>query len=344
MSWFSYRPYVSAAERSAKAQKKIKAMEKQGMVIQPLGALTNRMKIAASFWGRAWCNHLEGYSDYENRLPRGRTYVRNGSVLHLAIERGKVEALVQGSEVYKQAICIDPLPEKKWKAIQARCRGRVGSLIELLQGKISDEIMTIVTDKEEGLFPSPREIHLDCSCPDWADMCKHVAAVLYGVGARFDSAPELLFKLRGLDHTDLISAEAPTIALGVGSSRRRTLDESSLSEVFGIELDHDTPAEASATPPPRSLREPKPSPASRQRKSKKSTAPARQNDPVQFLPTAASLRKLRADLNLSKAALASKIGVSATTISNWESRRGSLALQTGPLKRLLRLHKAAPKK
>jgi len=342
MSWYSYRPYVSAAERSAKAQKKIKSMESQGLVIQPLGGLTNRMKISTSFWGRAWCNHLETYSDYENRLPRGRTYVRNGSVLHLAIEHGKVEALVQGSELYKETIRIDPLPEKKWKAIQARCRGRVGSLIELLQGKISDEIMTIVTDKEEGLFPSPREIHLDCSCPDWAEMCKHVAAVLYGVGARFDSAPELLFKLRGVDHADLISADASAAALGTGSSRRRTLDESSLSEVFGIELD--TPPVPPKVLQPKPSGKPKAVPASRPVKTKKSAAPAKKSAPVQFLPAAASIRKLRADLNLTKAALASKIGVSATTISNWESKRGSLALQNGPLKRLHRLHRTTLKK
>jgi uncharacterized Zn finger protein len=250
MSRFFYKPYVSVAQRKVQGHKKVQALVKKGRVIEPLGELSHRTKIAASFWGHAWCKHLESFSDYENRLPRGRTYVRNGSVLHLAIAPGCVSALVQGSELYEETIHITPLPAQKWQAIQARCQGKIGSLIELLQGKISDEIMAIVTDPNDGLFPKPKEIKLNCSCPDWATMCKHVAAVLYGVGARLDTQPELLFKLRGVDHNDLISAAAATATTfggsGRPSGRRRTLDPAKLGDVFGIDLEG---APAATTPP-----------------------------------------------------------------------------------------------
>jgi len=257
MSYFAFRPYVSVGERRAKAEKKIRALEKHGFAREPLGELTSRMKIATSFWGRSWCRHLESFSDYENRLPRGRTYVRNGSVLHLSISRGKIDALVMGSELYEIDIAITTLPAEKWSAIKDRCKGGIGSLIELLQGKISDEIMRVVADKDGGLFPSPKEIRLNCSCPDWAGLCKHLAAVLYGVGARLDSSPELLFLLRGVDHQELISAGADTSTLTQPKDRRRkTLDTSTLSSVFGVDFSESTSLQESPPDFP-----PKPKPA-----------------------------------------------------------------------------------
>ncbi len=248
MSWF-YRPYVSVAERKAKALKKVAAMKKKGQTVEPVTAATPRGKMALSFWGEAWCDHLESYSDFANRLPRGRTYLRNGSVLHLGIDSGRVEALVMGSELYKQTVRIAPLPKPKWNALKRRCQGKIGSLVELLQGKISGEIMRIVTDRKNGLFPGPREIKLSCSCPDWAGLCKHLAAILYGVGARLDDAPELLFKLRGVDHNELIQADASALAeTGRPSAGRRTLAPASLGDVFGIDLD-DEEAETPPVPP-----------------------------------------------------------------------------------------------
>ena len=151
--------------------------------------------------------HLESFSDYANRLPRGRTYVRNGSVCHLAVDQGKIAAKVRVGAL-QLWIKIKTLPAKKWKAIKPRSPGKIGSLLDLLQGKLSGQVMEVVTDRNEGLFPLPGEISLKCSCPDWAVMCKHVAAVLYGVGARLDQKPELLFKLRGVDHEELIAADA----------------------------------------------------------------------------------------------------------------------------------------
>ncbi len=176
MAFFGWRPYVPVAERRAKAWKAVEKLRKKGKDIQPV-ELSGR-SIAASFWGKGWCDHLESFSDFSNRLPRGRTYVRNGSVCHLEIQTGRIEALVSGSELYKVAITIKPLPGKTWTAIKTKCQGQVGSVLELLQGKLSDHVMEVVSDRARGLFPQPGEIELKCSCPDWATMCKHVAAVL----------------------------------------------------------------------------------------------------------------------------------------------------------------------
>ena len=185
MSYYGWRPYVSVAQRRAKALRKMEKLRKQGRNIQPVEV--EGRTIARSFWGKAWCEHLESFSDFENRLPRGRTYVRNGSVCHLAIEAGRIEAMVSGSELYKVTIKIKPLKPAVWKAIKKQCSGQIGSMLELLQGRLSDHVMSIVTDRKKGLLPLPGQIELGCNCPDWAVMCKHVSAVLYGIGNRLDS-------------------------------------------------------------------------------------------------------------------------------------------------------------
>lgn len=270
---FGFRPYVSVAARKAKAAKKAKALQKEGYVLEPVDNVSPRGKIATSFWGHAWCRHLESFSDYDNRLPRGRSYVRNGSVLHLAIEPGEVTAMVQGSELYELTVRIDTLDAKTWNAVKKNCQGKIGSLIELLQGKISDGIMHLVTDREKGLFPHPKEIHFNCNCPDWADMCKHVAAVMYGVGVRLDAAPELLFKLRGVDHSELIALDssAEGITAGKRSGRRRILAPESVNALFGIDNEDDAPAPAPAPRKPSRTKsaEPKAKPPRRKKAAKK---------------------------------------------------------------------------
>jgi uncharacterized Zn finger protein len=227
--------YVPVAERRKQAEKEVAALRKKGREIMPV--VLRGTKIASTFWGKAWCTNLESYSDYANRLPRGRSYIRNGSVVHLAFGEGKIEALVRGSSMYTVAIGIAPLAVRRWKVVVGECAGRVTSLVELLQGKLSKGVMEVVTRKDQGLFPSPKEIELMCSCPDWATMCKHVAAVMYGVGARLDAEPELLFRLRGVDPAELLSK----VPLGRAASSRavtgRTLDKRNLAGVFGIELD-----------------------------------------------------------------------------------------------------------
>ncbi len=235
MAWQQWAPYVPVAERRRRAMRKMESLRKKGADIQPV-RIEGR-KIAKTFWGEAWCNHLESFSDYENRLPRGRTYVRNGSVCHLALSKGKIDAKVSGSDIYNIQIRIKTLAGKKWNAVKRQCGGQIGSLIELLRGSLSDNVMEVVTDRKDGLFPLPGEISLDCDCPDWAVMCKHVAAVLYGVGARLDEKPELLFKLRGVDHEELIDADAQAaVAATTTKGKSKRLDTADLSDVFGIDI------------------------------------------------------------------------------------------------------------
>ncbi|MGA8660430.1 MAG: SWIM zinc finger family protein [Chthoniobacterales bacterium] len=239
MSWGpSFTPYVSAAEKRRRAKKAANVLEKTGHKLNPV-RLDGRT-IARSFWARAWCKNLESYSDYANRLPRGRSYVRNGSVVDLQIAPGVINALVSGSALYRITITIKPVKQAAWKALKTNCAGQVGSLMDLLQGKLSAQVMEIITRRETGLFPEPAEIGLDCSCPDWAGMCKHVAATLYAVGARLDANPELLFVLRAADHLELITevTESVTTDVSAPADGSAMLTAESLEAVFGIEIEH----------------------------------------------------------------------------------------------------------
>jgi uncharacterized Zn finger protein len=246
------------AERQARAAKEAAKLSGKGHALQPVRLAARQ--IAATFWGKAWCENLEAYSDFANRLPRGRSYVRNGSVLHLDIRKGEIEALVSGSSLYKIKIGIKPVAPAKWASLCRQCAGSIGSLMELLAGRLSERVMDVMTKPDSGLFPTPAEIVLGCSCPDWADMCKHVAAVLYGVGARLDEKPELLFALRHVDHNELVSQASTAMALtdGTGTAEAAILDAADVSEVFGIELDAGTPSVAAAptkpSPTPKSKR------------------------------------------------------------------------------------------
>jgi uncharacterized Zn finger protein len=241
-SFYSAFPaYVPVAERRKQADREIAALRKKGRTITPvvLGAGT---KITSTFWGKAWCDNLEAYSDYETRLPRGRSYVRNGSVIHLEISDGKVEALVRGTSTYTVELVVEALGRSRWSKVIAQCSGQVTSLVELLEGKLSRGVMAIVTDQARGIFPSPDEISLSCSCPDWATMCKHVAAVMYGIGARLDERPELLFLLRGVDPAQLIEKSVGRAAMKA-RPRRDVIPKDALGSIFGIEMDDtDTPS------------------------------------------------------------------------------------------------------
>jgi uncharacterized Zn finger protein len=235
MAFWSYPAYVPVAQRRAQAAKKVEKLKKKGRVITPV-ALEGR-KIAQSFWGKAWCDNLERYADFESRLPRGRTYVRNGSVIDLQIARGKIAALVSGSEIYEVEIAVAPTTPERWRAICRDSAGSIASLVELLKGKISKNVMERVCREGDGLFPAPREIKMSCSCPDGANMCKHVAATLYGVGARLDAAPELLFALRGVDSADLISSvDAGATTPRPGALGERILAADDVAALFGIEM------------------------------------------------------------------------------------------------------------
>jgi uncharacterized Zn finger protein len=208
--------------------------------------------IARSFWGKSWCSNLERYSDYANRLPRGRTYVRNGSVVDLQIARTRVSALVSGSRLYTVTITIAPVTAARWKAICRDCAGSIDSLVELLQGRLSKGVMDRVCRQGDGLFPVPGQIKLSCSCPDWAEMCKHVAAVLYGVGARLDEQPALLFELRGVDQNDLIARAGERVALGKEAPPTpMLLGEGDVAALFGLEMADAARSDAAGPEPPK---------------------------------------------------------------------------------------------
>jgi len=235
MDYGGWKPYVSVAERRKKAERAVAKAKKAGKVLSPIASY--RGAIAKTFWGKAWCDNLEAYGDYASRLPRGRTYVRNGSVIDLQVAAGEVRAQVMGSSLYTVVVNVTACPEKQWRAIGADCAGSIDSVVELLQGKFSTAVMERICKAGTGLFPTSKEIKFNCSCPDWASMCKHVAAVLYGVGARLDQQPEFLFALRGVDANDLISQ----VGAGLPESRKRpatgkVLDDALVADVFGIEM------------------------------------------------------------------------------------------------------------
>lgn len=240
MRWgHQWAPYVSAGEKRNKATRKAAAFAKK-QKREPEPVQIQGRTIAKSFWGKAWCDNLAAYQDYSNRLPRGATYVRNGSVVDLIITPKKIEAIVAGSEPYTVRIEIAELDSKRWKLIRSECSESIDSLLDLLSGKLSDGVMKRLTDQKTGLFPAPREIRMSCSCPDYSSCCKHLAAVMYGIGARLDNQPELLFVLRGVDHQELVSQAiaAGNLDRELSGSESGGLDSQDLGAIFGIELDN----------------------------------------------------------------------------------------------------------
>lgn len=359
MSYWYRKRYVPVGERRAKAEKQLKKRLKKGQEAQPVEI--DGTTIARTFWGKGWCKHLESFSDYSNRLPRGRTYARNGSVCHLDIQSGRVEALVAGSSLYTVTITIKTLRPGLWKGIKERCAGQIGSMLELLQGKLSNEVMAVVSDRSEGLFPQPGEMNLSCSCPDWAVMCKHVAAVLYGVGNRLDTCPELLFLLRDVDAEELIAAELalPDVARGAAGD---ALSGDQLGAIFGIDFAPEDQADAPPVPAPKRKGRPraeakaapeKKAPAAKIRKpggpakvTRSGTKPARTGGAPapRIRPSGKSVARLRKKLGLSVAEFAGALGVSSATVRRWESDPGPLDLQRRPLGALAALHERAKAK
>lgn len=349
MRGFGWRPYVPVHVRRNRAQRELAAMRKQGMNPEPV-EIAGRV-IARTFWGASWCRHLEGFSDYSNRLPRGRTYVRNGSVCHLDIQKGVVSALVSGSSLYTVRIGFKKLPLKKWSQVKGRCAGEIGSLLELLAGKLSENVMGVITDRHEGLYPLPGEIEMSCSCPDWATMCKHVAAVLYGVGARLDEKPELLFLLRGVDQEELVTAGVGRIGEGDGagkhtsqrtaSGRGKRLSPDRLADVFGVEIEEaeleqgGAVEEVPSAKHTRTARRAKKTSGSGSRRGSggrsgsRSRRGSRTRTPV--APTARQVRTLRGRFSMTQVEFARLLGVSAVTVGTWERGRGRLSLRPASL-------------
>jgi uncharacterized Zn finger protein len=267
---WGWKPYVSVAERRLRAMRELEKRRKKGDSVSPV-RVEGRV-IATTFWGKSWCENLERYSDFANRLPRGRTYLRNGSVVDLQITSGEIRALVSGSELYEVTLQVKPVAKARWKSICEDCAGAIDSLVELLQGRFSKGVMERICRENHGLFPSPAEIELSCSCPDWAGMCKHVAAVLYGIGARFDHQPELLFRLRGVNEQELIAKAGKSMPLSThGPAKGKVLAGDDLAGMFGLDMAHTTPKRAKAPEKKRGSRRrpgsnPRPTPSGKAKK------------------------------------------------------------------------------
>ena len=245
--------YVPVAERRRKAVLAMEKLRKKGHPVAPVKI--DGRAIATTFWGKAWCDNLERYRDYENRIERGRTYVRNGSVVDLQIAPREVTATVSGSELYQVKVSIGEVPTKQWAAICKDCTGGIDSLVELLQGRFAKGVMERICRQGDGLFPKPAEIRFSCSCPDHASMCKHVAAVFYGIGARLDSQPELLFRLRAVDETELLARIDTALPFAKGApDAGKVLVEDDLSALFGLDMETATPAVAAGDGTPAARR------------------------------------------------------------------------------------------
>jgi uncharacterized Zn finger protein len=328
--YYGFIEYVSVAQKQEKAEKLVAKLRKQGQQLKPVSAFKGKM--AATFWGKSWCRNLESYADYENRLGRGRSYVRSGCVCHLEIEDGVVKALVSGSELYTITVRIKPLAQERWRAVCAKCAGQVGSLLELLQGKISGQVMEVMCDQATGIFPSPEEMTFACSCPDWASMCKHVAAALYGIGRRLDTEPDLLFVLRGVNATDLIPASLDFTQ----NAQSDSLHGDDLGALFGIDLDMD----ASNAPPSVTASSDRPEATAKKRRLREAPAKVTLTAAIKApfkpeRPTGAAIRRLRNLAKLTPAAFAQALGISAATLYRWEESKGALTLRAASVESLV---------
>ncbi len=238
---YGFPRYVSVAEKRARARRKLEQLRKKHPDIRPVVIEGNA--LVRTWWGKAWNGNLGKYADYANRVGRGGSYLRHGAVLDLQVKPGEVHALVQGSQgnPYTVTIKIKPVSQPVWKQIRAAAAGQLASLQELLEGRFPKGLAALFTAEGSGLFPAPQEIDFHCSCPDYAYMCKHVAAVLYGIGTRLDEDPRLFFVLRRMKMDDLITQavqdRSERLLKQAKKKTARVLDDADLGEVFGIEME-----------------------------------------------------------------------------------------------------------
>ena len=341
--WGGFAPYVSVAERAAKAAKIAKRLAKGGAVLEPI-ELKGRT-IAKTFWGKSWCENIESYRDYAYRLERGRSYVRSGMVLDLKITAGKVSAIVAGStsRPYTIDIKIDPMNKNRWQELVKRSTGRISSLLALSQGKLPEDMLKDFCNQATGLFPTPKEIHFDCSCPDGAYCRKHIAAVLYGIGARLDEQPELFFTLRSIDPKEIVAAE---VVDTVTSGAEAEIASDDLAATFGISLDgldDIVPPAAKPEPdvalPSKPFTALSPKPVAESIATPKKKRAGRKPEPEPFkLSDAVVVKQLRLKLKLSQGAFGKLIGTSQPIISLIE--RGKYKLTASIQKKLSVLGKS----
>ena len=234
-----YPKYVPVAEKKKRNKEKIEKLEKL-MDISPIKV--EKRKIAHSWWGEAWIDNLEIYADYSNRLARGRKYLRYGAVANLDIEKGDIKGIVIGSskKYYEISISIDTLEEEKRNNLVKKIKKRISSLEELVQGEFPKELKGLLKSKENNLFPKAKEINFLCSCPDYAKMCKHIVAILYGVGVKLDQDPLLLFKLRGIDIDYIIDKTIENKSNDLldksSESSDRVIENSEVNDLFDMDF------------------------------------------------------------------------------------------------------------
>lgn len=239
--WGEYPRYVAVAERRARNDAQLARLRKQHPQVSPV--VIQGRKLARTWWGQAWNDNLESYQDLRYRLDRGRSYVRHGAVLDLRLEPGRVHALVQGSrnDPYEVSIAIEPLPAAVWQGLVRDAQGRLNSLADLAGGRFPRDLADLFTARGKGLFPAPKEIRMQCSCPDYATLCKHLAATLYGVGSRLDEDPTRFFVLRQVEVADLVTAavseRSRELLEKAEKESKRALGGGDLGELFGIDLE-----------------------------------------------------------------------------------------------------------
>ena len=228
----------TVAELEARAKQSSEKAAKKKLIYEPIKPFTRR-QICTSWWGKAWCENLERYADFESRLDRGKRYVKNGTVLDLKIKKGRVEAKVQGTRKtpYKVEIRISPLSEEKCGEIIEQCGRRIENMESLIKGEFPLDLKELFLAKD-GLFPKPKEISFNCSCPDWALMCKHVAAAMYGIGVRLDENPFYFFELRGIDADKFIGvaleSKVESMLANADRDSERIIRDADLTGLFGV--------------------------------------------------------------------------------------------------------------
>lgn len=286
--YYDFPQYISVAQRKVQAEKARKKLEKSGRKLDPVTVTEKGRRLCRSWWGNAWTENLSRFSDYDNRLPRGRSYLRNGAVIDLEIARGQISALVQGTRLYNISIDIKPLRPDIWKSLIEDCSANITSLVDLMAGRFTDPVMNRLIRSSDGLFPEKKEISFTCSCPDYAGMCKHVAAAMMGIGVRFDDDPTLFFKLRGVDPQEIVTAmtgSLTTLDTAVAGDELFEAGSTDLTALFDIDL------------------EPTPSPKPAARKKANPVATASAATPVKLAKTGTIAKPMKPSSTVKKAKL-----------------------------------------
>ena len=237
MAYYGFAEYVPVAEKKANALNAIKKLKEKDPNISPV---IIEGTLGKTWWSKSWNKNLESYADYSNRISRGKSYVRQHCVVDLKISKGEIFSKVQGSRIkpYDIEIKIETLTKEAMNHVLMSCQKSIESIEQLVEGKFPKGLETLICDKNEGLFPSPKAIQFSCTCPDYAVMCKHVAATLYGIGVRLEEDPLLFFELRDIDINGLIKKsieeKLENMLKHAGDKSDRTIEDDNIEDLFGF--------------------------------------------------------------------------------------------------------------